>query len=117
MRDVETELVTQWKDLALRAIDAIHAAERETDWGQPTFGPSVWERLRDEQNELLAATLTPTEGQSDRAEVLADRLMTDFYCSKSYDPHATRNGDTVKAAIEFTIRALSTPPEPSETKP
>jgi hypothetical protein len=44
-----------WCDLALRAIDCLHDVERETSWGQPTFGPSVWESLRDEQNDLLSA--------------------------------------------------------------
>lgn len=48
----------EWRDLALRAIDCLHDVERETEWGQPTFGPSVWERLRDEQNALLAEQVT-----------------------------------------------------------
>lgn len=42
-----------WKDLAIRAIDCVSDAERETNWGSATFGDSVWERLRNEQNELL----------------------------------------------------------------
>lgn len=47
------EREARWKDLATNAIDCLHDVERETDWGQPTFGPSVWERFRDEQNELM----------------------------------------------------------------
>ncbi len=43
----------KWRDLALKAVDCVNDAERETNWGQPLFGPSCWERLRDEQNELL----------------------------------------------------------------
>lgn len=50
----ETNALAAWKDLAMRAIDCLHDVERETDWGRSTFGPSVWDRLRDEQNELLA---------------------------------------------------------------
>ncbi len=48
-----SDLADKWRDLALRAIDCLHDVERETNWGQPTFGPSVWERLREEQNDLM----------------------------------------------------------------
>lgn len=42
-------------------------------------------------------------------EERADRLMQDFYLSKSYDPIAHRPADNVKAAIAFTLASLSTP--------
>jgi hypothetical protein len=42
-----------WKQLALAAIDCVGDACRETNWGQPTFGPSTYERLAAQQDELL----------------------------------------------------------------
>lgn len=41
------------------------------------------------------------------AEDMVERLMLDFYASKAYDPKAARPADTVKAAIGFTIGAMS----------
>ncbi len=35
-------------------------------------------------------------------------MMTDFYCSPSYDPNAARPADTVLAAIRFTMERLIT---------
>jgi len=42
-------------------------------------------------------------------ESAARKLLIDFMTSPSYDPHAKRHGDTVEAAIAFTIRVLSLP--------
>lgn len=49
------EALAAWKELAMSAIDCLHDVERETDWGQPLFAPSIWERHRSRQNDLLAA--------------------------------------------------------------
>jgi hypothetical protein len=43
-----------WRELALRAISSVESAVRETDWGQPTFGPDADEELRAEYDALLA---------------------------------------------------------------
>lgn len=38
-----------WKELALSAIADVESAVRETDWGQPLFGPNAAEELRAQQ--------------------------------------------------------------------
>lgn len=43
-----------WRELADRAIDNVASAVRETNWGQPTFGPDADDELRAAYNELLA---------------------------------------------------------------
>lgn len=49
-----------WRELADRAISYVASAVRETNWGQPTFGPDADEELRAEYDALLAkATGSP----------------------------------------------------------
>jgi hypothetical protein len=43
-----------WRELALRAIRMVEDAVKDTNWGQPTFGPDYGEELRAEYDALLA---------------------------------------------------------------
>ena len=42
-----------WRELAVRAIEMVEDAVRETAWGRPTFGPDYGEELRAEYSRLL----------------------------------------------------------------
>jgi len=44
---------------------------------------------------------------TDMPSELVDKLLKDFYLSTSFEPKAERNADTVRAAIQFTIAALT----------
>jgi hypothetical protein len=47
-------LVEQWRKLADRAISLVEDAIKDTEWGQPTFGPDYGEELRAEYEAMLA---------------------------------------------------------------
>ena len=42
-----SEAASAWRDLALTAISSVESAVRETNWGQPTFGPDEGEEYRE----------------------------------------------------------------------
>lgn len=41
-----------WRELAMRAISYVADAEKDTNWGQPTFGPTFSEALEQEATTL-----------------------------------------------------------------
>lgn len=43
-----------WRELAALAISLVEDAVKDTDWGQPTFGPDYGEELRAEYDALIA---------------------------------------------------------------
>lgn len=67
-----------WRQLADRAISSVESAVRETNWGQPTFGPNADEELRAEYDALRAAQVGthPQGGDAKQApgESLSDAV-------------------------------------------
>ena len=45
--------------LVVRSIGLLESAERETNWGDPTFGPSPSEEIQNALNELLSRDPAP----------------------------------------------------------
>ena len=43
-----------WRELALRGVRLVEDAVKDTDWGQPTFGPDYGEELRAAYDALRA---------------------------------------------------------------
>lgn len=54
--------VEPWRELALRAIQMVESAVRETSWGQPTFGPDCGEELRATYDAMLTARKEQADG-------------------------------------------------------
>lgn len=111
------EAAAKWKDLAIRAIDCVHDACHETNWGQPTFGPSVWARLRTEQDELLAAFFegerygAPTSDTAAETAALLDRFagqaLSGMLASESEVDGFYQPGTAAERAYKFADAMLA----------
>lgn len=53
MTTTPEQIAAMWRALAERAISVVDDAVRETDWGQPTFGPDAHEELMIGYNAII----------------------------------------------------------------
>lgn len=54
------DLAGEWQRLALNAVECLEHAEKETEWGKYTFGPSISESLRGEADRLASLASRPS---------------------------------------------------------